>query len=401
MRNFSKLPPLSLYVHIPWCLKKCPYCDFNSHENRSELLPEAAYIDALLADLEQELPDIWGRQIVSVFIGGGTPSLFSADAIDRLMGGLRALLNVAPSIEITLEANPGTFEQKKFADFTAAGINRLSIGIQSFHGDSLTALGRVHDADEARAAVSIARQAGFDNINLDLMFALPGQTLSMAAEDLRVAIELDPEHISYYQLTLEPNTAFAASPPILPPDDKAWEIQTQGLELLSQAGYERYEISAFSKPGKTSTHNTNYWLFGDYLGIGAGAHGKLSFADRGEILRRTKQRHPKQYLTSAASEKRISREHVLADQDTALEFMMNALRLTEGFPIPLYSLNTGNDLHAWQTVISGAIDDGLLEQSGLQLKPTPHGHDFLNELLERFMPVEEVRRYPIIPLKRD
>lgn len=401
MRNFSDLPPLSLYVHIPWCLKKCPYCDFNSHENRTEELPETVYVDALLHDLEQELPDIWGRQIVSVFIGGGTPSLFSAAAIDQLLCGLRALLNLAPSIEITMEANPGTFEQNKFADFAAAGINRLSIGIQSFHAESLSALGRVHDANEALAAIDIARQAGFKNINLDLMFALPNQTTAMAAEDLRIAIDLKPEHVSYYQLTLEPNTAFAASPPILPADDKAWEMQTQGLQLLSSAGYQRYEISAFARPGKQSEHNTNYWLFGDYVGIGAGAHGKLSFADRGEILRRSKQRHPKHYLKTAAGKDRISRQLVVSIQDTALEFMMNALRLTEGFPMPLYALHTGTDLHNWQDVITTAIDDGLLEQTGLQLKPSPRGHDFLNELLERFMPGEEIRRYPIIPLKRD
>lgn len=401
MRNFSELPPLSLYVHIPWCLKKCPYCDFNSHENRAEVLPETAYVDALLNDLEQELPDIWGRQIVSVFIGGGTPSLFSASEIDRLLCGLRALLNLAPSIEITMEANPGTFEQNKFADFAAAGINRLSIGIQSFNEHSLHALGRVHDANEARASVAIARQAGFNNINLDLMFALPGQTTAMAAEDLRMAIELNPEHISYYQLTLEPNTAFAACPPTLPADDNAWEMQTQGQQLLGAAGYQRYEISAFSKPGKNSAHNTNYWLFGDYVGIGAGAHGKLSFADRGEILRRSKQRHPKQYLKTAASSERVSQEQTVALHDTALEFMMNALRLIDGFPIPLYSLNTGTDLHSAQDVISKAIDDGLLEQTGMQLKPTPRGHDFLNELLERFMHTDQIRRYPIIPLKQD
>jgi len=398
MRRFTSLPPLSLYVHIPWCVRKCPYCDFNSHEQRSGTLPESEYVDALLADLEQELPDIWGRQVISIFIGGGTPSLFSPASIDRLLSGVRARLNLSPGIEITMEANPGTVEQQRFAEFAAAGINRLSMGVQSFNDSSLQALGRIHSADEARRAVEVARAAGFDNLNLDLMFALPQQSLAMAAADLQCALDLTPEHLSYYQLTLEPNTAFAANPPPLPDTDVAWEMQSQGLQRLSAAGHERYEISAFARPGKRSKHNMNYWLFGDYLGIGAGAHGKLSDASRGEIVRRSKLRHPKHYLASADSHARISTQKTVALQDTAVEFMMNALRLTDGFPLSLYALHTGTELYQWQPAINAAIEDGLLTQVGMALQPTAKGLNFLNDLLQRFMPAETERRYPVIPL---
>jgi len=400
VRHFQELPTLSLYVHIPWCVRKCPYCDFNSHEQRSENLPEQAYIDALLADLELELPDIWGRQIVSVFIGGGTPSLFSAVALDRLISGLRALLNLQPTIEITMEANPGTVEQHKFAEFAAAGINRLSIGIQSFHDPSLQALGRIHNGHEAQQAVEVARTAGFTNLNLDLMFALPGQTKAQALEDLETAIALVPEHLSYYQLTLEPNTAFAANPPQLPTDELGWDIHQQGLRRLSDAGFHRYEISAFSQPDRQSQHNLNYWQFGDYIGIGAGAHGKISSAATGDIVRRSKQRHPKRYLETAGTPQQISQENVVELQDTGIEFMLNALRLCDGFPQPLFNLHTGCDLYTWQPIINTAIDDGLLEQEEMLLKPTAKGQNFLNELLERFMPEEVVRRYPVIPLRQ-
>ena len=398
MRNFTDLPPLSLYIHIPWCLKKCPYCDFNSHENRHDVLPEQEYVDALLADLQQELPEIWGRQIVSIFIGGGTPSLFSASAIDSLLSGVRALTAASPTVEITMEANPGTFEQKKFRDFREAGINRLSIGVQSFNDQCLNALGRVHDSGEAERAFVMAREAGFDNINIDLMYGLPEQSLTMAHADLSTAINLQPEHISYYQLTLEPNTLFASQPPALPHDDIRWDMHTQGVQLLSEYGFKRYEVSAYARDNNTCQHNQNYWLYGDYVGIGAGAHGKLSMAATGEIVRRWKRKHPTQYLEHAHSEQRIGGQHTVTAEDTALDFLMNALRLTDGFTIPLFQLHTGMALHQWQTVINKAIDDGLLETKGVSLSTTEHGFDYLNELLERFIPDEAEHRYPVIPL---
>ncbi|MBX2824543.1 MAG: radical SAM family heme chaperone HemW [Gammaproteobacteria bacterium] len=401
MRHFRELPPLSLYVHIPWCVRKCPYCDFNSHEYKGDDLPEQAYIDALLVDLESELPTIWGRQIVSVFIGGGTPSLFSAESLDRLLSGLRALLNLQPTIEITMEANPGTIEQHKFAEFAQAGVNRLSMGIQSFNDASLQALGRIHTGSEAANAVEVARTAGFDNLNLDLMFALPKQTLEMAIADLDQAIALAPEHLSYYQLTLEPNTAFAANPPPLPHEDLAWDIQQQAIARLSDAGFGQYEISAYSQPGRRSEHNLNYWLFGDYIGIGAGAHGKISSAAEGVIRRRSKQRHPRRYLESSGTPAQISEQKDVSLEDTAIEFMMNAFRLLEGFSLPLFQQHTGVDLYTWQPVIDRAIEDGLLEQEVLMLRPTNQGHRFLNELLERFMPEEQVHTYPVIPLRTE
>lgn len=405
-RRFTQLPPLSLYIHIPWCVKKCPYCDFNSHEFKpsgqqaqaNTELPEDAYVTALLADLEQEMPDVWGRQIHTVFIGGGTPSLFSAAAIDRLLSGVRALTAMSPTIEVTMEANPGTFEQAKFADFRAAGINRLSIGVQSFNDASLLALGRIHDSNNAIRAVEIARKAGFDNINLDLMYGLPEQSFNAALADVNQAIALAPEHISYYQLTLEPNTLFANQPPVLPADDNIWDMQQQCLQRLQTSGYQRYETSAFCQSGKQSEHNMNYWLFGDYLGIGAGAHGKISDPNDGQITRRWKQRHPRHYLEQASTAKRIGGEHVISIADTGLEFMMNALRLTDGFSLPLYGLNTGVDIFPLQPIINQALDDGLLEQQELQLRPSEKGIDFLNDLLDRFVTDDGVKTYPVIPL---
>ncbi len=401
MRHFTELPPLSLYVHIPWCVKKCPYCDFNSHQQPDGSLPESEYVDALLSDLEQELPLIWGRQLVSVFIGGGTPSLFSAESIDRLLSGIRALTALSPSIEITMEANPGTFEQARFAGFREAGINRLSIGIQSFDAGSLKALGRIHDGAEALRAVSIARAAGFDNINLDLMYGLPGQSTAQAAADLETAIALSPEHISYYQLTIEPNTLFAHNTPQLPSEEPIWSMQENALTLLAAQGYSRYEVSAFAQPKKQSQHNLNYWLFGDYVGIGAGAHGKISSAASGDILRRWKQRHPRQYLECAAKKTLVGGEQIISEADTGIEFMMNALRLVEGFSIPLFQLNTGTDIYRWQPIINQAIADGLMEQQALQLRPTAKGLDFLNDLLDRFMPEESQTSYPVIRLWED
>ena len=388
-RDFHELPPLSLYIHLPWCLQKCPYCDFNSHALGSEPLPENAYIDALLADLTTELPAVWGRQIHSVFIGGGTPSLFSPESLDRLLSGVRALTAITPGTEITMEANPGTFEQQKFAEFNDIGINRLSLGIQSFDDDHLKALGRVHGSNESLQAAFEARDAGFDNINLDLMFGLPGQTKEQAMRDLSLAIEASPNHISYYQLTLEPNTLFHKYPPILPDHDRLWSIQEQAIDHLQAAGFSRYEISAWANNGKTSTHNMNYWQYGDYIGIGAGAHGKISRADNGTITRRIKQKHPQHYLANAGLDAGVVEEKQVPIGDTALEFTLNALRLIEGFTPPLFNAHTGTDLMFWDKQFRAAEDAGLLEYTALEIKPTPKGTDFLNELLEFFIPESE------------
>ncbi len=397
-RHFRELPPLSLYVHIPWCIKKCPYCDFNSHEQRGDI-PEQQYVDALLSDLADELPLVWGRSFSTVFIGGGTPSLLSAGAMDRLMSGIRALTALAPTAEITMEANPGTFEQQRFKDYRASGINRLSIGIQSFDARALQALGRVHSADEALRAVDIAKQAGFEEINLDLMFGLPEQSRAAALADVLTAIELDTTHLSCYELTLEPNTLFARFPPKLPEDEARADMQSAIIETLSDGGFERYEISAYARAARRShrcRHNLNYWQFGDYLGIGAGAHGKISSAADGSIVRRWKHKHPARYLEATTAAERLGGEDLIPLEDTGLEFMMNALRLVEGFPIPLFEQHTGTSLLPWQSTIDKAIDKGLLERVGLQLKATSTGFNWLNDTLEMFLP--GVRRYPVIPL---
>lgn len=403
MRTFTELPPLALYIHIPWCVKKCPYCDFNSHEQK-DTLPEDAYVDALLNDLAAEMPRVWGRTITSVFIGGGTPSLFSANALDKLFSGIRALTALSPISEVTMEANPGTFEQDKFRDFRQLGINRLSIGIQSFNDQHLKTLGRIHAGDEAKRAVGIAKNAGFDDINIDLMFGLPEQTEAEALSDVQTALSLEPTHISYYELTLEPNTLFAKHPPVLPEDDTRWRIQDDGIKRLADHGFERYEISAFAKQGKHSRHNTNYWLFGDYLGIGAGAHSKVTFANTGDIVRRWKHKHPTRYLQAAkeSGDAFVGGETVIAENDSALEFMMNALRLNDGFAIPVFELHTGVSLNHWQGAIDKALEKGLLEQSGFTLKATPRGFNFLNDLLELFMPEDEkVLSYPIFQLHQE
>ncbi|MEW5755041.1 MAG: radical SAM family heme chaperone HemW, partial [Pseudomonadota bacterium] len=326
MFNFTSLPPLSLYVHIPWCVRKCPYCDFNSHEGR-QAIPEQRYIDALLLDLEQDLPRIWGRKVISIFIGGGTPSLFSPEAIDRLLSGIRARLALIPEAEITLEANPGTVEAGKFAEFRAAGINRLSIGIQSFSDYSLQQLGRIHGRKEALAAAEMAHEAGFDNFNLDLMFGLPGQTLKDAGDDVATAIALEPSHLSYYQLTLEPNTYFHAKPPTLPNEDLIWAIQEQGQTALAEAGFGQYEVSAYARgEARRCRHNLNYWQFGDYLGIGAGAHAKITEGARQSITRYWKLKQPEAYLEAANAVAFSGGEKELARKDVGIEFMMNALR---------------------------------------------------------------------------
>ncbi len=386
--NFTAPLPLSLYIHFPWCVRKCPYCDFNSHELRGEL-PEAAYIDALLADLQQDLPMVWGRPIESVFIGGGTPSLLSAAGADRLLSGLRALLGLTPACEITLEANPGTVEQGRFAEYRAAGINRLSIGVQSFDDDKLRALGRIHNRGDALRAAEAAHAAGFENFNLDLMFGLPGQDTLQAKGDLQQAIALSPAHLSWYQLTLEPNTAFAHQPPLLPDEDRLWEIQQQGQETLAEAGYGQYEVSAYAREGVRCRHNLNYWQFGDYLGIGPGAHAKITHPAEGRVERLWKQRQPEAWLERAATTAVIAGRRDLNRGDLALEFMMNALRLNEGFASALFQDHTGLPI----TVLEGALLQaqrlGLIDWQLHHIVPTERGRNHLNELLQLFMPEEE------------
>ncbi len=370
--------PLSLYVHIPWCVRKCPYCDFNSHEQKGGL-PEQDYVRALLLDLESQLPDVVGRAIETVFIGGGTPSLFSGRSIAAFLEGVERLL-LAADAEITLEANPGTAEARRFADYRSAGVNRLSIGVQSLDDSKLRSLGRIHDRAEALAAVGMARRAGFDNINLDLMYGLPQQTSAQALADLDVAIGLAPSHLSWYQLTLEPNTLFRHRPPAVPDDDTLGEIMDAGLARLREAGFVQYEISAHARPGRACRHNRNYWQFGDYLGIGAGAHGKLSLADGG-ILRRSRPRHPRTYLEGPAT---IDSERTLTSEDRVVEFMLNALRLNQGVPAALFSERTGLPLSAIAGQTAAARSRGLLDPDPAWLRPTPLGQRFLNDLLAMF-----------------
>ena len=372
---------------MPWCVRKCPYCDFNSHalpDAQQEKLPEFEYVEALIRDLEQDLPRVWGRSVTSIFFGGGTPSLFSAEAIDRLISELRARLNINVNAEITLEANPGTVEQQRFNEYRDAGINRLSIGVQSFNNDCLQALGRIHDRREAIRAAEIAHAAGFDNFNLDLMFALPGQTLSQAHEDIATAIDLEPTHISYYQLTLEPNTLFYAQPPKLPNDDLAWQIQSEGQELLAKAGYRQYEVSAYAKDKFQCAHNKNYWLFGDYLGIGAGAHGKITDASQQNITRLTKKRHPREYMESAGTPENIQSEKVVTRNEVGLEFMMNALRLTEGYESAIFTTHTGQAITLVERALREAEEKQLIVWGTERIKTTEKGQRFLDDLLTLF-----------------
>ena len=338
--HFSEAIPLSLYVHIPWCLKKCPYCDFNSHAQKEQGLPEQRYIEALLKDLELSVPLVWGRTVSSIFIGGGTPSLFSAESINTLLSGIRSLVKLTPNAEITLEANPGTFESEKFADFANTGINRLSIGIQSLEDKHLVQLGRVHDAEQALAAYQTARIAGFTNINLDMMYALPEQSLAEAQQDLERLIDLEPEHISWYQLTLEPNTLFHKYPPVLPDHELSAQISETGQTLLANAGYHQYEVSAYARNGKECQHNKNYWEFGDYLGIGAGAHGKLTQPANQQITRTSKPRQPEHYMQfiDAGS---LETPQAIPEQDLAFEFFLNSLRLNDGISTTLFEQRTG------------------------------------------------------------
>jgi len=409
--HFRALPPLSLYIHIPWCARKCPYCDFNSHEARAAV-PEERYVAALVADLEQALPRVWGRRVTSVFFGGGTPSLFSARAIAAILDAARARLPLAPDAEITLEANPGTVEADQFREFAAAGVNRLSLGIQSFNPRHLTALGRIHDDHEARRAIEIAQRV-FDNINLDLMYGLPGQGVEEALADIETALGFDPRHLSCYHLTLEPNTTFYRYPPALPDDDATAAMQ-EGIEAgLAAAGYEHYEVSAYAKlreargerreaescaggrdtPSLLSSfsspaanycrHNLNYWTFGDYLGIGAGAHGKISFQDR--ISREMRVKHPERYLEAAERGSPVQEEHAVGADAVGFEFMMNALRLNDGFPARLFEERAGLPL----TAVLGGLDEaerrGLIERDHARIAPTPLGRRFLNDLLQIFL----------------
>ena len=379
--NLAALPPLALYIHYPWCVRKCPYCDFNSHEARGEL-PEKEYLDAVRLDLEQSLPLIWGRKIYTVFIGGGTPSLMSAAGLDRLMSDIRTLLPLDLDAEITMEANPGTFEAEKFKAFRASGINRLSIGIQSFNADHLKALGRIHDDGEARRAIDIAK-ANFDNFNLDLMYALPGQTLAQARADLATALSYQPPHLSLYHLTMEPNTLFAKFPPALPDDDASADMQDMIAEEMAAAGYEHYEISAYAQPGRKARHNLNYWEFGDYLGIGAGAHSKLSFPHR--VLRQARFKQPKAYMDAARAGNPVQEEGEIARADMGFEFMLNTLRLNGGFDPNLFGERTGMSINAIEKTLDAAEAKGLIYRDHTIIRPTELGQRFLNDLQQMFL----------------
>jgi putative oxygen-independent coproporphyrinogen III oxidase len=379
--NLSALPPLSLYIHFPWCVRKCPYCDFNSHEARGEL-PEEEYLDAVRLDLEQSLPLVWGRKIYTIFIGGGTPSLMSARGLDRLMSDVRTLLPLDGACEITMEANPGTFEAEKFRQFRASGINRLSIGIQSFNANHLKALGRIHDDGEARRAVEIAH-ANFDNFNLDLMYALPSQTLGEAKQDLDTALSFAPPHLSLYHLTMEPNTLFAKYPPALPDDDASADMQDMIASETAAAGYQHYEISAYAKAGHKARHNLNYWEFGDYLGIGAGAHSKISFPHR--VLRQARYKQPKAFMEAARAGNPVQEEYEIARADMGFEFMLNTLRLTGGFDPNLFGERTGMSITAIEKQLDEAEAKGLLYRDHKVIRPTELGMRFLNDLQQMFL----------------
>ncbi len=379
--RLKALPPVSLYIHIPWCLRKCPYCDFNSHEARGEM-PEQDYIAALTADLEAALPLIWGRKIYTVFFGGGTPSVFSAEGIEQILAAVRARLPLSAEAEITLEANPGSFETEKFRAFRSAGINRLSIGIQSFNPAHLKALGRIHNGDEARRAIDIAREH-FDNFNLDLMYGLPGQSIDEAQADIAAALAVAPPHLSVYHLTLEPNTYFHRYPPSLPDDDITAEMQKNAEDALAGGGYRHYETSAFAQPGRQSRHNMNYWTFGDYLGIGAGAHSKISFPDR--ILRQARYKQPAQYMAGAVAGNAVQESHDIGGDEVGFEFMMNALRLNNGFPLLLFEERAGVPLTSVLKELDLAESKGLITRDHQRVEPTALGRRFLNDLLQIFL----------------
>lgn len=383
--RFSALPPLTLYVHIPWCTRKCPYCDFNSHQAH-DAIPEDAYLDALNADLEQDIARVWGRTVNSVFIGGGTPSLFTPAAIARLLSDLRARLPLAPGLEVTMEANPGTLERGCLAEIRSAGVNRLSLGVQSFDDRLLERIGRIHDGAAARRAVEAIHAAGFDTWNIDLMYGLPGQTLEQAGADLTAALALQPPHLSHYQLTLEPNTPFHHRPPSLPGDDALWEMQRLCQQQMAGDGHLQYEVSAYAKEGHQCRHNLNYWRFGDYLGIGAGAHAKVTDASAQTVTRISKVRHPRDYLDRAVGGDCVATHAELGPSDVALEFMMNALRLNEGFALALYAERTGLPLAFVEESLHRAEALGLIERKDVKIRPTGRGRRYLNELLTLFVP---------------
>ena len=382
-------PPLSLYIHMPWCVKKCPYCDFNSHGLRSEPPPYADYIDHLLADLDADRTDfaaaLEGRSIISIFFGGGTPSLFAPELIERLLDGVRERLPLADDAEITLETNPGTVEHGRFDGYLAAGINRISFGVQSFDDDKLKRLGRIHSASEAEVAVKSAQDAGYRNINLDLMYALPQQQLDGALADVARAVALQPTHISHYQLTLEPNTAFAANPPPLPDDDHAWAMQEACEQALAVAGYGQYEISAYAQPDRRCAHNLNYWRFGDYLGIGAGAHGKISDAANGQVRRRWKSRLPKAYMDAGGGPARIGGDSVVSAAELPFEYMLNALRLVDGVPSEDFTARTGLMPETIARALTAGRQRGWLMDDPQKLHTTPLGQRFLNDVIASFM----------------
>jgi len=388
--EFHAQLPLSLYVHYPWCVQKCPYCDFNSHHAQVDLAQqESRYLDALIRQLETVLPWVWGRPIQSIFFGGGTPSLMSVTGFERLLSELRALLGFGGEIEITLEANPGTVDEAKFAGFFQAGANRLSIGIQSFDSTHLCSLGRIHDANQAWSAIQVAQRAGFDNINLDLMFGLPQQTLAQALADVERALEAEPQHISHYQLTLEPNTPFYRNPPVLPDEDLIWDMQLACQTALRQGGFEHYEVSAFAQPGKSCRHNLNYWRFGDYIGLGAGAHGKLTMPQTPEVLRSQMPASPGGYVqmveqTSGSAP--IGRWHSVDEADLVFEFMLNALRLQKGFELSLFSQTTGLPIERIQPQLQALVRQNWIVLYQERLELTPQGHTYLNSLIETFLP---------------
>ncbi len=380
--QLAALPPLSLYVHLPWCLKKCPYCDFNSHEQPGDALPEQRYVDALVADLEAALPLIWGRSVHSIFIGGGTPSLFAPATVDQLLGHIRARLRLEPNCEITLEANPGTFEKDRFKAYRAAGVTRLSIGVQSFNDTHLAALGRVHDRAQALAAVEEAALS-FDTFNLDIMYALPGQTMEQLGQDMATALQFAPPHISIYHLTIEPNTYFAKFPPVIPEDDTAYAMLDHITELTGVAGLDRYEVSAYARQNHRCKHNLNYWQFGDYLGIGAGAHSKLSFAHR--VVRQVRFREPRLYMDHALAGNAVTQSDEVARSELPFEFMLNALRLRNGFGLRDFSERTGLALTAIDAALQEAERKGLIERDFARVRPTQRGFDFLSDLQEIFL----------------
>lgn len=387
MFELKQLPPLSLYIHLPWCVKKCPYCDFNSH-TLNDKLPEDGYIDALIKDLELALPNIWGRSLQTIFIGGGTPSLFSPNALERLLTNIRSLTNLSPFAEITMEANPGTVDNQNIIGYATAGVNRISLGVQSFNANHLKVLGRIHGRDEALTAIDIAKRH-FKKVNLDLMYGLPGQTLAEAMNDIDMAISLKPQHLSYYNLTLEKNTAFFVTPPEnMPNDDLCYEMGDAIVEKLALNGYERYEVSAYARDGDKCQHNLNYWQFGDYLGIGAGAHSKISFHDK--IIRQVRQKHPSSYMTSLLKSDMVNQSHIIEDKiiltnELAFEFMLNALRLKDGVATSLFVERTGLSLNHVLPILNDAAKKGLVELKSGKITPTAQGYGFLDDLVMMFL----------------